>query len=52
MRKNKNGIVQRLVATKTRGVEANLLSLKWVGKTAQILTTQKSHSFSMSRICL
>jgi hypothetical protein len=49
---NKNWIVQRPVATRMRGVEANLLSLEWVEKTASMLTAQNSHSFSMSRICL
>jgi hypothetical protein len=49
-KKYKNWIVQRPVATKTRGVEANLLSPEWIVKTAKMLTTQNSHSFSMSRM--
>jgi hypothetical protein len=34
--KNKHWIVQRPVAAKRRGVEANLLPLEWVGKMASI----------------
>jgi hypothetical protein len=43
--------VQRPVATKTRGVEAILLSREWVEKTAKMLTTQNNHSFRISGIC-
>jgi hypothetical protein len=53
MSKNFQKVVKvvKKVATKTRGLEAILLSREWVGKTAKMLTTQNNHSFRISGIC-